>query len=179
MSSIPEQLSLASKALFQAQLAGVAAFAQAAFDSGKTAIDLNVAAFKTSLDAASAASSELLAAKDPQEFVSLSTSHSKEALERARDYGQQATSLAQDTRAKLTEVAESNLAASKEKVGDLVEAVKQAPGDAGAPFNSFVKSVFERGQANLDQFTAASKKAQDDATEVGAAAVRSLTPVVS
>lgn len=179
MFSIPEQLSSASKAVFQAHLAGAAAFAQAAFDSGKTAIDLNVAAFKTSLDAASTASTALLAAKDPQEFVSLSTSQSKEALERARDYGAQATTLAQGARAKLTEVAETGIANSKEKVGELVEAVKQAPGDAGAPFNSLIKSMYERGQASLDQFTAAGKQVQANATEAGAAAVRSLTPVAS
>lgn len=177
MFAIPEQLSSASKAVFQAQLSSAAAFAQAAFDSGKTVVDLNLEAWKSSLSAATSAGSQLIAAKDPQEFVSLSTAHSKEALERARDYGQQANTIAQGTRAKLTEVAETGLADTKEKVGDLVEAVKLAPGDVGAPFNSFVKSVVERGQANLEQFAAAGKRIQASAAEAGAAAVRSFSPV--
>lgn len=177
MFPIPEQLSSASKAVLESQLISANAFAQALFDSSKTALDLHVAAVKTSLEAASQAGSQLLAARDTQEFVSVSTNYSQQALERARDYGQQATALAQDARAKLAEVAEDEIANSKQKVGDLIEAVKQAPSDANAPLNTFFKSAFDRAQAGYDQMTKAGKQVQAQVSESGAAAARSFQPV--
>lgn len=172
MFPFPEQLSAAGKAVLESQLTSAHAFAQAVFDSSKTALDLHVAAVKTSLEAASAAGSQLILAKTPQEFVSLSTTYSQQAVERARDYGQQATELAQGTRAKLTEVAETEIANSKQKVGDLVDAVKQAPSDTNAPLNSLFKGAFERAQAGYDQLAQAGKQVQAQVTEASAAAAR-------
>lgn len=179
MFSIPEQLSTAGKGVIEAQLSGTHAFAQALLDSSKILIELNVAAFKNSLDAASQAGSQLIAAKDTQEFFSLSSNYSQQAMERARDYGQQATTIAQGTRAKLSEVAETELANSKQKVGELVEAVKKAPGDANAPLNSFFKSAAENVQAGYDKFTEAGKQFQGQVNEAGAAVARNLQPVTS
>lgn len=172
MFSFPEQLSAAGKAVLESQLTGAHAFAQAVFDSSKTALDLHVAAVKTSLEAASAAGSQLILAKNPQEFVSLSTTYSQQAIAQARDYGQQATALAQGTRARLTEVAETEIANSKQKVGNLVDAVKQAPNDANAPINSFIKGAFDRAQAGYDQLAAAGKQVQEQVNEASAAAAR-------
>lgn len=177
MFAIPEQLSIASKGVLAAQLSGAHAFSQALLDSSQTLIELNVTTLKNSLDAASAIGSQLIAARDTQEFVSLSNNFSQQAIERARDYGQQASSIAQGTRAKLTEVAETELAHSKEKMGELVDAVKKAPGEAGTPINSFFKSAVDSVQAGYNKMAEAGKQVQGQFNEAGAAAARTLQPV--
>jgi len=151
MFSIPEQLSLAGKAAYEAHLASVHAFAKAAFDSSQTLIELNVEAFKKSLAASTAASGQLLAVRDPQQFSSLAVEHTQQAMDRVRDYGRQASDLARDSRAKFSQVAESEGATSRQKVAELVDAVKQTPAAASTPINTFIKSAFTGAQEGYDR----------------------------
>ena len=176
MFSISEQLTAASKAVFEAQLASANAFNKAAFDSGKTWIDLHVGAFKATLAAGTDARNQFLSVKDPQEWMALTKDQSQQALERARDFGRQAGELAQATKTRFTEVAETEIANHKEKVGELVEAVKQAPADSVAPLNTFFKGAFDKAQEGYDQLAKAGQKAGADFKEASDKAVRSVTP---
>ncbi|HEV7813924.1 MAG TPA: phasin family protein [Janthinobacterium sp.] len=155
MFSIPEQLSLASKAMVEAHLVSANAFAQAAFESGNTLVELNVGAFKKTLAALTAAGEQLLTVRDTQQFSSLATQHSQQAMERIRDYGRQAADLVQDSRSKFSRVAESEGAASRQKVVELVEAVKKAPAAAAAPLNTFFKTAFPAAHEGYDRFVQA------------------------
>jgi phasin family protein len=162
MFSIPEQLSQAGKAAYEAHLASVNAFAQAAFDSGHTLIDLNVEAFKKSLAAAATAGGQLLAVRDPQQLSTLAVEHSQQAMERARDYGRQASELAQNSRAKFSQVADAEGATSRQKAAELVDAVKQVPASATTPINTFFKTAFAGAQEGYDHLT---RSAQAPAVE--------------
>jgi glycine cleavage system regulatory protein len=93
MFSILEQFSLASKAVFEAQLASTAAFAQAAFDSGVSVIELNVETAKSSVAAATVAANQWLSVKELRESMSLTGSQSQLAMERIGAYRRQATDL--------------------------------------------------------------------------------------
>ncbi len=163
MFAISEQLTRATKAAIDAQLVSANAFAQAAFDSGATAIGLNLEAFKTSLAAATVAANQILAVKHPQELIGIGTNQSQQALERVQAYGRQAASVVQDSRAKFSQVAEQEAAASKQKLIELADVVKQAPAAATTPLNSFFKSAFDQAQSGYDQFA---RKGQQAAAEV-------------
>lgn len=159
MFTISEQLSLATKAVFDAQLVSAIAFAQAAFDSGVTVIDLNVEAARTCMAAATVAANQLLSIKDPQEWMSMTASQSQLALDRIHAYGRQAADIAQGARDKFSRVAQTEIAASQQKVSELVDVVKQAPTVVAKPLNSFLKTAFETAHAGYDQFTRAGQAA--------------------
>ena len=158
MFSITEQLSQASKAFFEAQMASVAAYAQVACDSGVSAIDLNVDAFKSSMAAATVAARQWMSVRDAQEWLSLANNQSQLAIERASAYGRQAAEAAEGSRARFSRVVETAGAASKQKGAELVDAVKQSPAAAITPLNSFLKSAFDNAQAGYDQFTRAGQQ---------------------
>lgn len=153
MNTLTEQLSLATKAVFDAQLVSATAVAQAAFDSGVTMIDLNVDAAKTCMAAYTVAANQLLSIKDPQEWMSMTASQSQLALDRVHAYGRQAADIAQDAQAKFSRVAETEIAASQQKVIELVDVVKQAPTVAAKPINSFLKTAFQTAHEGYDNFT--------------------------
>lgn len=153
MFTISERLTLATKAVFDAQLVSGLAFAQAAFDSGATVIDLNVEAARTCMAASTVAAKQLLSIKDAQEWFGMAASQSQLALDRLHAYGRQAADIAQGAQARFSRVAETEIAASQQKVIELVDVVKQAPGVAARPLNSFLKTAFETAHAGYDRFT--------------------------
>ena len=159
MFSITEQLSQASKAFFEAQMVSAAAFAQAAFDSGVSAIDVNVDAFKSSMAAATVATRQWMSVRDAQEWLSLTRNQSQLAMQGATAYGRQAADAAKGSRARFSRVAETAGAASKKKGADLVDVVKNSPAASITPLNSFLKSAFDNAQAGYDQFTRAGQVA--------------------
>ncbi|HAT29959.1 MAG TPA: hypothetical protein DCW29_03650 [Janthinobacterium sp.] len=151
MFSLSEQLTLASKAVFEAQLTSAQAFAQAAVDIAVTAVDMNVDAAKSSLAAGTVATRQLMAIRDPQEWASLTASQSQLAMERVGAYGRQAAEVAQGARASLARVAETQGAASKQKVSELVDVVKKVPTAVVTPMNSFLKTAFDGAHAGYDR----------------------------
>lgn len=153
MFTISEQLSLAAKAVFDAQLVTVTAFAQAAFDSCVTIIDLNVDAAKTCMAATTVAANQLLSARDPQDWLSMSATQSRLALDRAHAYGRQAADIAQGAQAKFSRVAETEIAASQQKVIELVDVVKKTPAVVVKPLNTFLKTALQTAHAGYDQIT--------------------------
>ena len=62
MFSFSEQWTLAGKAVVEAQLISAQAYAQAAFDSGASVLDLQLDAARTALAAAAVAGNQLLSA---------------------------------------------------------------------------------------------------------------------
>ena len=150
---LAEQLSLATKAVFDTQLASATAFSQAAFHCGVTMIDLNVDAAMTCMAAYTVAAKQLLSVKDSQEWMSTTASQSQLALDRVHAYGRQAAELAQDAQANFSRVAESEIAASQQIVIELVDVVKRAPTVAAMPINSFLKTAFQTAHEGYDNFT--------------------------
>lgn len=151
MFTLPEQLSLATKAVFDAQIVSATACAQAAFDSGVAVIDLNLEAAKTCMAAATVAANQLLSIKDGREWMNLTTGQSQMALDRLHAYGRQAADVAQGAQAKFSRLAETEIAASQQKVIELVDVVKHAPAVVAKPINTFLKTAFESVHAGYDQ----------------------------
>ena len=142
MFSFSEQVTLAGKAMYEAQLASAQAYAQAVFDSGASLVELNLDAARASLAAATVAGNQLLSAKDPQELLQLSRAQSQLAIDRIGSYGRQAKDVAQETQAKFSTVTNGEFAASRQKFGELLQVVKQTPIPLVIPFNNFLKTAF-------------------------------------
>ena len=159
MISLSEQLSLAAKAFFEAQMASAAAFAQVALDCGASMIDLNVDAAKSSMAAAAVAANQWLAVRDVQGWMSMTNNQSQLALQRATAYGRQAADFVQGSRARFAGVAETQGAASRQKGVELADMAKQAPAAAITPINTFLKSAFDNAQAGYDQMARAGQQA--------------------
>lgn len=151
MFSTSEKLTLASKAVFDAQLASAAALFKAAFDSGITLIDLQLDAVRTSFAAVTVSAKQLLAIRDAREWLSVATSQSRQAIEQAGAYGRQANEFAHDTGARFSQVVETEAALSQQKVNELVDVVKDVPAAAVTPINTFLKTAFDGAQARYDQ----------------------------
>ena len=173
MSFTTEKLSLASKAVFEAQRNSATVFAQAAYESGLTLLELNLEAFRTAFAAATVSAKQLLAIRDLREWASVSATQSQQAFERAGDYGRQAGELARETQEKFSEVAQTEFAASQQKVGELAEIVQAAPGVAAEPVNTFMKSAFDTAQAGYDRFTQAAGTAAAGVADTVAATAES------
>ncbi len=157
MFTIAEQFSLASKAVFEAQLASANAFVQAAFDSGATVAGLNLDAVRTSLAATTVAANQLLSVKDPRELFSFGQSQSKLVIDRIQSYGRQAHEIARGTQGKFAEVAKSEFAASRQKVGELLEVAKHAPDSVITPLNNFYKTALSGVHEAYDKNTRTGK----------------------
>ncbi|MEC5159895.1 MULTISPECIES: phasin family protein [unclassified Janthinobacterium] len=153
MFALSEQLTRAGKAVLDAQLASASAFAEAAFDSGVTVVDLNVDAVRTALAATTVAAGQWMAVRSPQQWFSAASAQSRLALDRASAYGRQAGDIAQGAQARLAAVAHKELAVSKQKVGELVDVVKQTPDAVATPINSFLKSAFVNVHEAYDKTT--------------------------
>lgn len=158
MLPMTEQLSRAARALAEAQVSSVTAFAQVALDSGAGAAELNMDALKTALAASTVTLRQLMTAKDTQEWFGLASSQPQQAFERLQAYGRQMAEVAQGARAALTRVAETEAAAARQKAGELVEAVGKAPAFASTPMNSFLKTAIDNAHAGYDQMTRAGQQ---------------------
>ena len=161
MFTLPEQLSLATKAVFDAQLASATACAQAAFDGGAALIDLNLGAAKARVAAATVAANQLLSIRNGREWLELAAGQSQMAFDRLHAYGRQAAELAQGAQATFARLAESEIAASQQKVIELVDVVKQAPTVVAKPINTFLKTAFESAHAGYDQIKRPAPGARD------------------
>jgi phasin family protein len=151
MFSFSEQVTLAGKAMYEAQLASAQAYAQAVFDSGASLVELNLDAARASLAAATVAGNQLLSAKDPQELLQLSRAQSQLAIDRIGSYGRQAKDVAQETQAKFSTVTNGEFAASRQKFGELLQVVKQTPIPLVIPFNNFLKTAFGGADEGYDK----------------------------
>lgn len=151
MVSFSEQVSRASLAAYEAQLASVQAFVGAAIAGSARVIDLNLDAARTALAAATVASNQLLAVKDPQELLQLSRAQSKLAIDRIGSYGGQAKDVAHETHENFSTVTKGEFAAARQKFGELLQVVKEAPLPLVIPFNNFLKTPFGRPDEGYDK----------------------------
>lgn len=151
MFSFSEQWVLAGKAVVDAQLISAQAYAQAAFESGASLLDLQVETARTALAAATVAGNQLLSAQDPHALLQLSRAHSQLAIERIDAYGRQANDVAQETQEKFDTVTKGEFAASRQKMHELLQVVKQTPVPLIIPFNNFLKTTFGGADEGYDK----------------------------
>lgn len=160
MFPIQDQISVATKANLEANLALYSSLTNKTLESVEKLIVLNLTAARSSMEESQAAARQILAAKDPQEFFSLVAAQTKPNLEKAVAYGGHLTSIANSTQAEFTKAAESQMAQFSRKVTELVEEASQkAPGTDG------VMAIFKNAMGNAtsayEQFTKTAKQAAE------------------
>jgi phasin family protein len=160
MFPIQDQISVATKANFEANLALYSSLTSKTLESIEKLFTLNIAAARTSMEESQAATRQILAAKDPQEFFSLIAAQAKPNFEKALAYGGHLTSIANSTQAEFTKAAESQFAQFTRKVTELVEeATQKTPGADGV--TAIIKNAMDNASAAYEQFTKTATQAAE------------------
>jgi phasin family protein len=160
MFPIQDQISVATKANLEANIALYSSLTNKALESVEQLINLNIMAARSSMEESQAATRQILAAKDPQEFFSLVASQAKPNFDKVVAYGGHLTSIANSTQAEFTKAAESQMAQFSRKVSELAqEASQKAPGAEG--MMAFLKNAMGNATSNYEQFTKTAKQAAD------------------
>ena len=159
MFTIPEQLSAAVKANYDAQLAMITALTRATYQSVEKMIDLNVGVAKASLAESSAVTKQLLSAKSPQEWCSMTVAQAQPNAEKALAYGRTVAGIAAKTQAEFTKAVEEIMAKTNRSVMALVDEVaKNAPADSEKAM-ALVKSAIGNANAGYEALTKTTQQA--------------------
>ncbi|MES2039709.1 MAG: phasin family protein [Pseudomonadota bacterium] len=159
MFTAPEQISAATKANFDAQLALFTTLTGKAFEGVEKFIELNLNAVKSSLEESSAATKQLLAAKDPQEFFNLSAAQAQPTAEKVLAYSRHLANITSSTQAEFTHAAEAQIAETNRKVLSLIDEVSKNAPAGSEQFVSFFKTSIDNANAGYDQFSKTTKQA--------------------
>jgi len=159
MFTAPEQLSAATKANFDAQLALFTSLTGKAFEGVEKFIELNLNAAKSSLEESSAATKQLLAAKDPQEFFNLSAAQAQPTAEKVLAYSRHLANIATSTQAEFTHAAEAQIAETNRKVLSLIDEVSKNAPAGSEQFVSFFKTSIDNANASYDHISKSTKQA--------------------
>lgn len=159
MFPIQDQISVATKANLDANLALYTSLASKTFENMEKLISLNINAVKASMEETAAATRQVLTAKDPQEFFALVSSQGKPNFEKAISYGSHLANIAGSTQSEFTKAAESQLAQFSHKVSELIEeATRKAPaGSEGIA--AAMKTAMGNVTATYEQMTRTAKQA--------------------
>ena len=158
MSTVAEQLSAATKASIEANLALFSEFTTTTFAGVEKLIDLNLNTVRASLEDSNLTTKQLFAAKDPQDFFSLSAAQAQPNTEKAIAYGRHFANIASNTQTSLTKATETHVAETRRKVIELVEQVsKNAPPGTESAI-AFVKSAISNANAGYEQLSKSTKQ---------------------
>jgi phasin family protein len=161
MFSFQEQLSAATKAHLEAQIAMMNTLTHKAFENMEKVIQLNVTAAKASFEESSAAIKQLVSAKDAQEFFSLATAQAQPNTEKTLAYSRHLASIASGAQADFTKIAEAQISETSNQVIALVDEVsKNAPAGSESAI-AMLKSSIGNASAGYAQLTKTSKQAAD------------------
>ena len=160
MFPIQDQISVATKANLEANIALYSSLTNKTLDSVEKLLNLNITAARSSMEESQAATRQILAAKDPQEFFSLIAAQAKPNFEKVVAYGGHLTSIANSTQAEFTKAAESQMAQFSRKVNELVEEASQkAPGADN--MLAILKNAMGNATSTYEQFTKTAKQAAE------------------
>ena len=160
MFPIQDQISVATKANLEANLALYSSLTNKTLESVEKLIALNLTAARSSMEESQAATRQILAAKDPQEFFALVAAQAKPSIDKVVAYNGHLTSIANSAQAEFTKAAESQMAQFSRKVTELVEeATQKAPGADGVM--AVLKNAMTNATSTYEQFTKTAKQAAD------------------
>lgn len=180
MFTAPEQISAATKANFDAQLALFTTLTGKAFEGVEKFIELNLNAVKSSLEESSAATKQLLAAKDPQEFFNLSAAQAQPTAEKVLAYSRHLANITSSTQAEFTHAAEVQIAETNRKVLSLIDEVSKNAPAGSEQFVSFFKTSIDNANAGYDHISKTTKQAVEaleaNLNNVVSTAAKAATP---
>ncbi len=179
MFPIQDQISVATKANLESNLALYTSLANKTLESVEKLVGLNIAAIRASMEDTTAATRQMLAAKDPQEFLSVVSAHSAPNFEKAIAYGNHLIGIAGAAQAEFTKVAEAQIAQVSRKVADFVEeAAKKAPVGSDNMV-TIVKTAIGSANNGYEQLTKTARQAVDVMESNLTTAVNSLSQVAA
>jgi len=161
MFAYQEQLSAATKAQLEAQIALLTTLTNKVFESTEKLIDLNLTAAKASLEESTNNAQQLLSAKDFQEALNISAAQAQPNVEKALAYGQHLFKIASSAQSDIAKAAETQIADSSRKIATLVDEVsKSAPTGSENAF-AILKSALGSTNAGYEQLLKTSKQAAE------------------
>ncbi len=159
MFSAADQLSNATKASIDSQLAAMSELANKALHSVAELVELNIATAKESLAHSSAAAQQMLTAKDAQEVFTLTSSQAQPQAEKALAYGRHLASIATKAQAEFTKATEARVAETTKQVTKLIDDLsKAAPAGSENAF-ALLKATAHTATTTYEQIVKASKQA--------------------
>jgi phasin family protein len=159
MFSVPEQISNATKANFEAQLALITTLTSKVFEGAEKFVELNMTVAKTSFEETNAITKELMAAKNPQEFFNLSSTYAQPTAEKALSYGRHLANITTSTQSEFVRAAESQIAEASSKILALFEEVTKNAPTGSQNVVALVKTAIGNANASYDQLTKTTKQA--------------------
>ena len=153
------QLSNATKASIDSQLAALNEFAAKALTTVAEIAELNMATAKASLEHVSAATQQVLAAKDAQEVIQLTSAHAQPNAEKALAYGRQLASIASKSQAELAKATEVQVAETSRQVNKLIDELSKAAPAGSENAIEMLKASVANSHAAYEQLTKATKHA--------------------
>ena len=161
MFTTADQLSNATKASIDAQLAAMNDIANRALHSIAELAQLNISTAKTTLEHASSAAQQLLAAKDAQEVIQLTSSQAQPSAEKALAYGRHVANIATKAQADLTKATEARVAETSQQFTKLIDDLSKAAPAGSENAISLLKASVANANAAYEQLMKASKNAID------------------
>ncbi len=159
MFPIQDQISVVTKANFEANIALYTSLTNKTLESVEKLINLNIAAVRASMEESTSATRQMLSAKDPQELMSLVSAQTKPNFEKALAYGTHLAGIASSTQAEFTKAAEAQIAQASRKVSELVdEAARKAPAGTESMV-AIVKTAIGNASNGYEQMSRTSKQA--------------------
>jgi phasin family protein len=159
MFNVSEQLSAATKANIESQIAILTTLTSKAFEGVEKIVDLNLNVAKTSLEESTAAVKQLLAAKDAQDFFNLSAAQAQPNTEKALAYGRHLANIASSTQAEFAKATEAQIAETSRKLVSLIDEVtKNAPAGSENAV-ALLKSTISNANASYEQLAKSTKQA--------------------
>lgn len=154
-----EQLSEATKAQMEAQIALFNTLTGKVVESVEKAIELNMNATKSVLDNASSTVQQMLAAKDPQQAMAVAADQVQPAAERALAYGRHVATVVSTTQAEFTRTMETQIAENSRQVNQLVDDLVKAAPAGTENMMAMIKTALNNANAGYEQLNKTSKQA--------------------
>lgn len=159
MFSTADQLSNATKASIDAQLAAMNEIANKALHSVAELVELNLSTAKESLAHTAAAAQQMLSAKDAQDLLNLTSAQAQPGAEKALAYGRHLTSIATKAQAEFTKATEARIADTTKQVSKLIDDLSKAAPAGSENAIAMLKASVANANASYEQMVKASKQA--------------------
>lgn len=179
MFSTADQLSNATKASIDAQLAAMNDIANKALHSVAELVELNLSTAKKSLAHTAAAAQQMLSAKDAQDFLNLTSSQAQPGAEKALAYGRHLTSIATKAQAEFTKATETRIAETTKQVSKLIDDLSKAAPAGSENAIAMLKASVANANASYEQMVKASKQAVETMEDSLNEAAKHLVPATA
>jgi len=181
MFSTTDQISNATKASIDAQLAAMSDIANKALHTVAELAELNISTAKASLEHVSAAAQQMLTAKDAQEFIQLSSAQAQPNAEKALAYTRQLANITTKAQAELTKTTEARVAETLRQLNKLIDDLAKVAPAGSENAVAALKAIIEIGSSNTkaayEQVIKASKHAIETAEDSINEAAKHFVPV--